>query len=55
MSRRSLEVLDPNPGSRSRAVFYYVYLACLFGANAVALMSARNFGQSGSNLVISRG
>ena len=49
MSRRSLEVLDPNPGSRSRAVFYYVYLACLFGANAVALMSARNFGQSGSN------
>lgn len=49
MSRRSLEVLDPNPGSRSRAVFYYVYLACLFGANAVALMPARNFGQSGSN------
>ena len=49
MIRRSARELDPNPGSRSRAAFYYVYLACLLGANAVALMPARNFGQSGSN------
>lgn len=37
------------PLTKPRAAFYYVYVACLLGANAVALMPARAFGETGGN------
>ena len=48
-ARLPTQSIAKSPGRSVRVKFYYVYVACLLGANAVALMPARNYGGTGNN------
>ena len=48
-ARLHAQSVPKTPGRSLRITFYYVYVACLLGANAVALMPARNYGGTGTN------